>query len=185
MIKNPPDPDALREAMKAAARLEKEWRGKIPDNDKSRCPWMPFPMSAYILLLDEAFLAAPGNRFLDVGAGVGSKMLRARDTYGLDITGIEIVPEYAAEAGRAGLDVRLGDALDFRDYGDYDLIWLYRPFRDPGLQADLERIIWDQMAPGAIVMCAGLEAPPPSPQFWPELDDLELKRGIYRKLPGR
>jgi SAM-dependent methyltransferase len=177
-----PDPDALREAMKAAGRLEKEWRGRIPDADKARCPWMPFPMSGYILLLDEAFAAAPGNRFLDVGCGPGSKMMRARDTYGLDVTGIEIVPEYAAEAGRHGLDVRLGDALDFKDYGEFDLIWIYRPFRDPDLEAALEDLIWDQMAVGALAMCAGLEAPPPAGSFWPELDDLELKRGIYRKL---
>jgi SAM-dependent methyltransferase len=182
MTPMPPDPDALREAMRTADRLEKEWRGRIPDDDKTRCPWMPYPMSGYILLLDEAFAAAPGNRFLDVGAGPGSKMMRARDQYGLDVTGIEIVPEYAAEAGRHGLDVRLGDALDFKDYGEFDLIWIYRPFRDPDLEAALEDLIWDQMAVGALAMCAGLEAPPPSPSFWPELDDLELKRGIYRKL---
>jgi SAM-dependent methyltransferase len=177
-----PDPDALRESIKTATRLEREWLGKVPDTDKTRCPWMPFPMSDFISMLDEGFAAAPGNRFLDVGAGPGSKMMRARDTYGLDVTGIEVVPEYAAEAGRHGLDVRLGDALDFTDYGEYDLTWVYRPFRDPLLQADLEKIIWDQMAPGAVVMCAGLEAPPPSGTFWPELDDLELNRGIYRKL---
>jgi SAM-dependent methyltransferase len=177
-----PDPDVLRESMKLAATLEREWSGKLTDADKSRCPWMPFPMSAFILMLDEGFAVAPGNRFLDVGAGPGSKMIRARDSYGLDVTGIEIVPEYAAEAGRHGLDVRLGDALDFTDYRDFDLIWVYRPFRDPDLEADLEKIIWDGMRAGAVVMCAGLEAMPPAGSFWPELDDLELNRGIYRKL---
>jgi SAM-dependent methyltransferase len=177
-----PDPDVVRASMQLAARLEREWSGKLPDTDKSRCPWMPYPMHAYISLLDEAFAAAPGNRFLEIGCGPGSKMIRARDTYGLDVTGIEIVPEYAAEAGRHGLDVRLGDALDFADYGGFDLIWLYRPFRDPDAQAALEKTIWDQMAPGALVICAGLEAPPPAGSFWPELDDLELQRGIYRKL---
>lgn len=177
-----PDPDALRETMKLTARLEREWAGKIPDTDKSRCPWMPFPMHAFISLLDEAFAVAPGNRMLEIGPGPGGKMLRARDQYGLDVTGIEIVPEYAAEAGRHGLDVRLGDAADFEDYGSYDLIWFYRPFRDPDLQANLEKLVWDQMAPGAVVICAGLETQPPDPPFWPELDDWEMRRGIYRKL---
>jgi SAM-dependent methyltransferase len=182
MTRTPPDPDAIRETMWTTARLEREWSGKIPDTDKSRCPWMPFPMHAFISLLDEAFAVARGNRFLDIGCGVGTKMMRARDQYGLDVTGIEAIPEYAAEAGRHGLDVRIGDAADYGGYGDHDLIWFYRPLRDQDLQAALEKTVWDQMAPGAVVMIAGLEAPPPSPAFWPELDDWELKRGIYRKL---
>jgi SAM-dependent methyltransferase len=184
MIRMLPDPSAIRESMKLTTRLEREWTGKIQDTDKSRCPWMPFPMHAYISMLDEAFLAAPGNRFLDIGCGVGTKMIRARDQYGMDVTGIEIVPEYAAEAGRHGLDVRIGDAADYGGYGDHDLIWFYRPFRDPDLQAALEKLVWDGMAAGAVVMTAGLEAPPPG--FIPWLDDLELKRGIWIKpRPGR
>jgi SAM-dependent methyltransferase len=178
----PPDPGVLRESIKLAAKLEKDWLGQVPEINRQHCPLMPFPMHAFISLLDDGFTAAPGNRFLDVGAGPGSKMIRARDSYGMDVTGIEVVPEYAAEAGRRGLDVRVGDALDFTDYGDFDLIWLYRPFRDPDLEADLEKIIWDGMRAGAIVMCAGLEAMPPAGSFWPELYDLELNRGIYRKL---
>jgi hypothetical protein len=178
-------PDKIRAALTAAGQLEREWAGKLPDTDRSRTPFMPFPVPQFLALLLEALPAAPGSRFLDVGAGPGSKMMLARDICELDVTGIEANDEYAQAALSQGLNVLTCDALDFDGYGEHDLIWLYRPLRDPDLQAGLEKVIWDGMAPGAVVMCAGLEAPPPSPQFWPELDDWELHRGIYRKLPPR
>jgi SAM-dependent methyltransferase len=176
-------PDAIRLAMNRSARLEREWPGRVPDNDRLRTPFMPFSIPAFLALLLEAIPGAPGNRFLDVGSGVGAKMLLARDICGLDVTGIEIVPEYIRQADSAGLMTWQGDAAEFHGYGDHDLIWMYRPFRDPDAQAGLEKRIQDQMAPGAVLLGAGLEAPPPPESFHIILDDWEVRRGIWMKAP--
>lgn len=173
----PPDPRVVTEVMTLAIRLDREWIRKVPETDRRRAPWMPFPVPAFLALLLEAVPEAPGSRFLDIGCGPGSKMLLAREICGLDVTGIEIEPQAAAEAGVVPVD-----AADFTDYGKYDLIWFNRVYRDPGLQAVLEARIWAGMAPGAVVMCANLEAPPPS-SWLIVLDDWEARRGIWRK-PG-
>jgi len=179
----PADPRVIRETLTLTARLEREWLGRIPETDRRLTPWMPFPIPAFIALLFEALPEAPGEKFLEIGAGVGTKMELARELAGLDVTGIEVNAEYAEEAGRRGFGVLICDAADFGHYGDYDLIWFNRVFRDPDSQAALEKVIWDEMAPGAVVMCANLENPPPPSMFFPVLDDQEVRRGIYYKIP--
>ena len=74
------------------------------------------------------------------------------------------------------------DALGYGGYGKHDIIWFNRAFRDPVLQAQLETQAWEDMRPGAVVMCANLEAPPPG---WIVIDqDMDhTARGVWRK-PG-
>lgn len=182
----PPDPRAIREALALSARLEHEQsRKRLPQPDERFLPWMPYQIPGFLALLAEAIPAAPGSRFLDVGAGIGTKMLLAREIFGLDVTGTEISPELAAQAAGLGLDIVCGDALDYAGYGAHDLIWLYRPCRDPDTEAALEKVIWDAMAPGAVILGDALESPPPADRFWLVLEDMGTPRGIWRKLPSR
>ena len=109
-------------------------------------------------------------------------MLLARELFGLDVAGIEVNPVYAGRAADLGLDVVVADALDYARYGEADLIWLYRPCRDPDTEAALEKVIWDAMAPGAVIFGDALESPPPPSRFWPVLEDIGTPRGIWRKL---
>ena len=53
-------------------------------------------------------------------------------------------------------------------------------FRDPVLQAQLEDEVWENMRPGAVAMCANLEAPPPG---WIVIDqDMDhVCRGVWQK----
>jgi SAM-dependent methyltransferase len=179
-----PDPSAIREVLIRAGQIENEQTRKaIPSADPRYLPWMPFQIPEFVALLAEAIPATPGTRFLGIGAGPGTKELLARDIFGLDPTCLEINPELAAVAQAAGMDVVVGDALDFTGYGAYDLIWFYRPVRDPDLQAALEKAVWDGMSPGAVAVCAALESPPPQARFWPVLEDLDRPRGIWCKLP--
>jgi len=178
----PANPDAIRRAMTTAARLERHWLNREPGTGSRYLPWMPFSIPAYIELVAEALPEAPGNRFLDVGCGIGTKMLLAREIFGLDVAGIEASPVYAEQAKTLGLDVLVIDAADFGGYDGYDLIWFYRPVRDPDLQAALEKAVWDQVAPGAVVIGANLEAPPADWHII--LDDWERKRGIWMKPPA-
>jgi hypothetical protein len=120
-------------------------------------------------------------RFLDIGSGPGSKMLIAQELFCLDACGFDRVPEYVAAAAELGLNVTEADALEWGGYGDADLIWFHRPLRDPVRQFTLEQQVWKDMAPGAVVICANLEAPPAG--FVTVLDDLEARRGILMKPP--
>ncbi len=177
-----PDPDAIRETITQAGKLEREWQRKVPETDRSRTPWMPFPIPAFIALLAEALPEADGSKFLGIGAGIGTKELLAREIFGLEVLGIEVEKEYVAQAEALGVPVRVIDAAYYTGYGNYDILWFNRVFRDPDLQLSLEKIIWDGMAPGAVVICANLESFPPDGSFWPVLDDLEVRRGIFYKV---
>ena len=178
-----PDPAVIRELLTRAGQLEREQsRQPAPAGDRRYLPWMPFQIPEFLALLAEAIPATTGSRFLEIGAGIGTKMLLAREIFGLDVTGIEISDEHAQAALSQGLDVLTCDALDFTGYGAYDLIWFYRPVRDPDLQAALEKAVWDGMSPGAVVICAALEAPPSPARFWPVLEDLDRPRGIWCKI---
>jgi hypothetical protein len=180
-----PDPKTIREVMTLAERLDREWMRKVPETDRRYLPWMPFPVPAFLALVLEALPSTPsGNRFLGIGAGIGTKELLAREICGLDVTLIERVPEYAAQAETLGLaDIWTGDALDFPSYGSFDLLWLHRPMRDPDMEMALERKVYTGMAPGAVIIGAALETQPPTSGFWPVLEDFEdVRRGIWYKI---
>ena len=118
---------------KTVAKLDKEWqRGDVGHDDARYTPWMPNPSwPDYVALLAEAMPDVEGPRFLEVGCGIGTRMLIAREMFGLDVSGIERVPEYVAQAKELGLSVECTDALGWEGYGTFDVVWLNRPFRDP------------------------------------------------------
>jgi hypothetical protein len=175
----------VRDAIITAKRLDQAagQERTIGRDDSRFLPWMPFPWPEFISMTAEAVPELGGIRFLDVGAGIGTRMLLAREIFGLDVHGIDRVREYAAVAGQElGYTVDVVDALEYKGYGGFDLIWVNRPIRDRELQAQLEAKLWDEMAPGAVVGCANLEDRPPQ-HWWPVLDDWELRRGVWQK-PG-
>jgi SAM-dependent methyltransferase len=178
-------PAYLADVKHHAEQLEREWMRKVPEDPGTRllyAPWMPFNIPAFMDLLFEAFSEAPGNRFLGIGCGIGTKEMLAREFYSLDVFGIERVPEYVEQARKLDVDVDEADADGWYNYGAFDLVWFNRVFRDPGRQQHLEDLVWRDMAPGAVVMIAHLEHPPP--QNWILiLDDLERRRGIWMKPP--
>jgi trans-aconitate methyltransferase len=176
--------ECIQDTLRTAARLDQEWLQKITQSDQEKqrfTPWMPYPLYEFVALLAEAVPAAPGGRFLDIGAGPGTKMLVAQELFGLDCRGVERVPEYVDAAAEMGLAVSEADALGWGGYGDFDVAWFNRVFRDPGAQAALEAQIWERAVPFAVVICANLEEPP---GWWPVLDAwADTRRGIYQKPP--
>lgn len=130
-----------------------------PRHDPVVTPWMPYQPADFIGIVWECMAELTGDKFLDVGCGPGTKMSIAQTLFGLDAYGIEINPEMAAVAGKLfGDKVAPGDAMDYSVvYSEADLIWLYRPFRDPTLEYKLEQKIIDTMKPGAILAGASWE----------------------------
>jgi SAM-dependent methyltransferase len=171
---------AVRETMRQAARLDRDWQRKVPEDDRRYAPWMPFSVPAFTALLAEAMPEADGDRFLDIGCGPGSKLLIARDVFGLDAHGFDRNGEYVAAARSLGLSAEIADAETYAGYGRPDILWFNRVARDPEIQARIEAAIWRGMGEGALVICASLEAPPPA-RWFPVLDDWEIRRGIWMK----
>jgi SAM-dependent methyltransferase len=98
------------------------------------------------------------KRFLDVGCGPGNVMLIA-ESLGFLPTGIEYNPSlvrrapyprlelYSAENARG---IYQQDAFKFVHYGDFDVVYLYCPVANHGLEVMLENLIESQLKKGAI-----------------------------------
>jgi hypothetical protein len=176
----------IRSWLERADELDRAWTGKVPETGRAFLPWMPFNTEDFLLLAACALKASAGDppRFLEIGAGIGTKMFLASRVLGMDAFGIERVPEYVTQAAELGCPVELADAGGWDRYGMYDIVWLNRVYRDRSLEAQLEAQLWEDMAPGAVIMCAHLEAPPPS-SWWTKLDDWEARRGVWLKPEKR
>lgn len=122
-----------------------------------------------------------GNVVMTGNCGIGTKMLLAQEIFGLEVAGIERVPEYLDQARKLGLDgVRRRDALSYEGYGDQDIIFLNLTFHDRELQAQLERKVQEDMKRGAVLIGVNLLARPPD-SWWVVLDDVDVIRGIWQK----
>lgn len=118
-----------------------------------------FDQLRYYRLLENA------GRFLDVGSGIGEKVFLAFALGRFSACdGLEYDPQtlavaaflLAAIAPQDAYPIRMfkGDALRFGRYGDYDVIYMYRPFRDGTLMARLVRTIAARMKVGAVMFDA-------------------------------
>jgi SAM-dependent methyltransferase len=161
-----------------------EWltHGRVPGQkpDPVHNPWMPFQMAEFVAIMAECVAQSEGNDFLDVGSGIGTKLQVAEDLFGLEVCGVEYDPTMHEHANDSGRFTVLQDALEFPHYGTFDIIWMYRPFRDPLAQAILEHKIYEAMQPGAIIAGAALCAPPNG--FELVVDDWDVGcRGAWKK----
>lgn len=173
----------IRELLTEVRQIERRWQKQVDIGDeKLFAPWMPADIAQFLVLLIEAIEEAPGNSFLEVGCGPGTKMLLARELFGLDVTGFDRVPEYVVAAKELGLNVAECDAFDFQAYNKFDIVFFNRPFRDPETQRDLERLIYSRVRRGSVVICMNLETQPPSSKYLVVTDDWESRRGVWLRL---
>lgn len=120
---------------------------------------------AYFFELMEAaqrILLAQGHdgpmRFLDMGCGGGSKVVAALGAFE-EARGADSNPAYVA-AARAFLTqlghdpdlIEEADALRYDKYGEFDVIYFYRPLKAPELAAQMEARVIDQARPGAVIV---------------------------------
>lgn len=162
-----------------------------PRHDPVTTPWMPYQPADFIGILWECLPELEGNKFADVGCGPGTKMQIARDLFGLEVYGVEIDKHMATEAGcRMPGRVIRADALEHPvAWETFDLIWLYRPFRDQSSEFRLEEKIMSQMKPGAVLAGSSWEHDPGRMGWQPIVDDclpapdnsISIVRGAWQK----
>lgn len=173
----------VRELLTEVRQIERAWKKQVDIGDEALFTgWMPSDVAQYLVLLIEAIAEAPGKGFLEVGCGPGTKMMLARDLFGLDVTGFDRVTEYVAAAKEQGLNVAECDAFDFQAYGKFDIVFFNRPFRDRPTQRDLEALVYRKIRRGAVVICMNLETQPPPDKYLVITDDWESRRGVWLRL---
>lgn len=157
-------------------------------------PFMPYSMQLFAALLMDAVMNLPGRfaydpfgrtrraRFLDVGCGPGTKMQLAEQLFSLDVRGIDIVPEFIAEARSYCLDAEVADAFDYADYDQAAIVLVNRP---SGLQDDLEKLVMSRMAPGALLIAINWRNEP-GRAGWRTISQEygEPVRGVWAKPDG-
>lgn len=169
----------LQETLQWVAKTDHEWL--LHGADKVHTGWMPFQPAEFLAIMAECVAEADGPRFLDVGCGPGTKLRLAQEFFGLSVSGLERDGKMLAAAVHnvRSANFSLLDALEFPNYNLYDIIWMYRPIKDPDLQRELERKVYASAKHGAIVAGGGLEH---YPETWlPIMDDWELRRGAWKK----
>lgn len=162
--------------------FEDEMDFNLQGADKLRLGWMPFQMADFIGIMSEVIRECDGPRYFEVGAGIGTKMMVAKYLFGLEVAGIEYSETLATVANQKKRGhVITGDALTTGyTYNDCDILWMYRPFRDPVLERQLEERIYAEMRPGAIFAGGHLEHTPPG--WLTVVDDIDVgNRGAWKK----
>src|SRR5215813_10070328 len=142
---------SIRDLLSTVRELDRSWQKKVPEaSSPEYTPWMPSDVAQYLVLLIEALAEAPGDKFLEVGCGPGTKMMLAERLFGLDVSGFDRVPEYVKAAVEQNLNAFECDAMEYGGYGEFDVVFFNRPFRDAGLEQQLERTVWRRMRRGAV-----------------------------------
>jgi hypothetical protein len=171
LLPHPPAPDAP-EAVQLAVQ-DRAWlrlhghlgpvADKAPIRSNGQYADIPLPMEEFLrhLQLARRVGVAQGKRalrFLDVGCGVGLKVLVAAEMMAV-ADGLEYQPDLARAAGRmlrrAGIDgarVVAADALTFDGFGGYDVIYFYKPIHTPDVLAEMEARIIAQARDGTILI---------------------------------
>jgi len=100
------------------------------------------------------FNIVPTKKFLDVGCGTGLTLHIAR-ALGFDAYGIEnddAALRLLANTHGITDHIIVDDVLNFDKYGDYQVLFMYRPFADTQLQIKLETKIMAGMQQHAILI---------------------------------
>lgn len=131
-------------------RLETRWHLPIPDASIWHA-YDPLPLALFLDGIRAAIRYAPGNRFLDLGCGIGTK-LAFMHGIGYQVTGIDRVSHYIEAARELIQEATLieADIFDLASF-DADIIFMYRPARDDQLEDALERHVVAGMNLGAVL----------------------------------
>jgi hypothetical protein len=169
----------------------------IPDE----CPaeshsYIPYSISQFfeLLLRTDALLSNDPDfddpdqryrpvRFLEIGSGPGRNLLLVKLSKILlveSVTGFDISESMIAQGRLAyGFDdeLKVADALTF-DYGGRDVMFSYRPIRDPEIQSQLEAQIARTMDKGAYLIAPLAE----DLARYGELDRVGASPDIWKKM---
>ncbi len=134
---------------------------RLSQNDaQSEYPFVPMdPRQVYAQVkLAQDYLrpltaGAEPARFLDIGCGIGNILLFA-EQMDFEVWGIEKDPFPYKVAAKLVDSRRVisADIWEYEDYGQFRVIYYFRPFHEGNTQRRFERFIEDQLQPGGILI---------------------------------
>ena len=141
------------------AQLKKE-HGNKPDPNSWR--WSPSDIRIWAEMLDIAIkhihTAYPSSKrpisIWEAGSGIGTKLLWAKQQ-GLIEYGFELFDYYIEAAHKLGVKCEQRDLSDLDNQPSWevpDIVFTARPFKDDLFENKWERLIQDQMRPGAVLI---------------------------------
>ncbi|MDG4476693.1 class I SAM-dependent methyltransferase [Thiovibrio frasassiensis] len=112
-----------------------------------------FSFVSTFLGLDHAGQTARQPRILDVGCGIGNVLLVA-EQFGFEVYGIEKDAYPFRIAARLIGEERIAqaDIWSYEGYGNYEVVYYYRPFSGRDQQLRFEKLIEESMQTGAILI---------------------------------
>jgi 2-polyprenyl-3-methyl-5-hydroxy-6-metoxy-1,4-benzoquinol methylase len=143
----------LEGVSKAIDQLERAWLPAILFGDPEMHAYETLPMDWFARMLDIAMAATTGRRYLEVGCGIGTKLVVAQWA-GLEVHAIEARAQYAAAAQFMCPEakVEIADARKYDGYGGFDIIYCYRPLIPDEAQIMLEDYMVARMKQDAVLM---------------------------------
>ncbi len=117
-----------------------------------------FNLMTAVYRLHRAQGRARPAQFIDVGCGGGTKVFGASSFFEIcegleyDAGYVDHAQRWLDKVGAPGCEIFCGDALDYADFGRFDVIYMYRPIKDRVLQVQLEGQIFAQARPDTIIV---------------------------------
>lgn len=147
------DHDKMEALGSIIERLEAAWipPGLIRSTDLH--VYEPMRADQFLDDLAVAMEFASGMRYLEIGSGIGTKLVLA-EQMGLEVHGIELIEPYIAISQYLcpGASVEIADARYYTGYGAFDIIHCYKPVTSFEALAKLDEHIVQWMKPGAILI---------------------------------
>lgn len=158
----------------AIEQLERAWVPVELYLDPVCHAYIPFRVDQFIEGLIVAMANAPGKRFLEVGCGIGTKLMIA-SRMGLDVAGIENREQYVAVAKHLCPEaaIELADARWYGGYRGFDIVYSYLPLHDPAAELAYEARLMSEMRPGSVLIA-------PMIRSRPETEPLDTHAMVWR-----
>ncbi|MBC8208521.1 MAG: class I SAM-dependent methyltransferase [Desulfobulbaceae bacterium] len=112
-------------------------------------------VSQYLLQQGQGRVGTPYS-FVDIGCGIGNVLIFA-EQFGFKVHGIEKDPNPCQVAVRLFGEDRIlsEDVFSYQDYGNFDVIYYFRPLADKEQQMRFERMVEQEMKPGGVLIANG------------------------------
>lgn len=134
--------------------LERAWFPAVLPEHPEFYEYQSTPVDTFVVALAQARELAQGDSYLEVGCGIGTKLVIAQH-FGFEVHGIEARAQYAATAAFLCPEAKIevADARYYDAYNAFDVIFCYRPIISEEGQAALDRRICEQAKDGAVLLC--------------------------------